>query len=261
LPEPGRNFIWNKLVLRALHEFQTNVNSAFCWAHSSWISFVLDRSDFETNRLIDAIRPLFDGSMQGRENGTRHMETDGHRSHCSRLLVQACRVKRENLNEFGRVGVAILDCLPIHTSLRALRIRAVLERKDELRYLIDRRSRHVVEECIELSIDRLLSELNHTQLSIKLIKNKRSKNSVPLDFDKVTKEDLALVGYKLVLRDYGEQALHRLFCLALPYNEVRRMAVEVECGLVSSASDGENGTEWLLGNIGRLVPECAWLSG
>lgn len=223
----------------ALVAYERNARGLAGWIHASWLAHALHAQPHALGRLRQAL------DAAGRAN----MES------CSRALVRAVGVMPPEFNALRRPGPALLDCLPAEMGLQVLRMRAVWLRRAEARRLIEKRSRMQISEWIGISLDRMLNAAAQGGGNAPDINRLISRAQVP-SLDRLDADQLADEGYALVMRD--------LHAVAPPF-ALLRLALPKSMPAVGwvddAAATDTNGTAELFAQLGRLLPEWAWLFG
>lgn len=222
-------------LARMLAGYQHNVCTAIRWVHGSWLALALGLAETAALTLRERLRA----------------------ESCERVslaLLRALRFEPPSLERLMGVPVARLDALPVEQGLAALRIRALLLRRAQVRRLIDRNTRVRLAQWAGFPLDRITgSSAADTLVAPDLT---RVPGATP-PLEALEPEQLALEGYALLAREpQAGDAPCALLRFALPYDAQHAAWLDT----VPAALD-ESATGILHARLADLLPEYPWLSG
>jgi type III secretion system HrpB4-like protein len=206
-------------VADALNAWQSNAREALLWAHVSWTASALSLDENDAHTLIASL-------------DSTHVEA------CSLAFVRSV--------ETPSLDGPFFDALPIETGLRVLRLRALRFRRDEIRRIVDKRTRMNVLQWAGLSS---LAPLTTDALNAPDI----ARLSIP-PVSMLDAEALALEGLALISRDTSSPCA--LLRLALPRHAAHASWID----RIPRDLD-RNGTNTLIAQLPELLPEWSWLFG
>lgn len=231
-----------------LGAYQLNARTVIRRVHPSWLASVLAIREDAAKRLAARIdTPAGAGQMNALEA-------------CSSAMLRMLKLRMPTLDALSKPGIAQLDALPPELGLGVLRMRALQFRRGEVRRIIDRQNRVRLSEWLGIPLDRLteLSRATQDPASAPDIARLGARVAIP-SLETLDAEALAFEGHALLKRDLGATVSPcPLLRTVLPRES--RVSHGHWLDTVAPVIDAE-GTVWLLSNLGKLLPEWAWLFG
>ncbi|WP_232231886.1 type III secretion protein HrpB4 [Burkholderia sp. WSM2230] len=198
----------------ALAAWQHNASEAARWAHPSWWAPALDMPPATVSACFDALREALASTHAGALAA------------CSRALLRAADVALPGFDSLRAPNPAVLDALPVEVGLRALRMRALLLRRAEVRRLIDKQNRRRLAQWVGVPLERLgavprqgaaHAALGNVSASVPVNVSANAPANAPdlarlvargdlPPLEEIDDERLAYEGYALIVRDMQETA-------------------------------------------------------
>ena len=247
--QAGASFPFARMAA-AFAAWERNAREAAYWVHGSWWAPALDLPPAMVDDAFDTLAAAL------AQAGATRLST------CSRALLRAMDVAPPRFDLWRSVGeparpcsVAMLDALPVADGLRALRLRALLLRRADVRRLIDKQSRQRLAQWIGVPLETLTAlpaqgaahEAAAAANAPDIARLVARGHLPPLD--QADGQRLACEGY-LLLAAEGEPC--PLLRLALPRD------LPASWPGVESADFDAGGAALFAARLPELFPECAW---